>query len=308
MKLLLPSLMALNAIASTAEPSLAEARARIEKSYSPKISYSILDSEWSLYGCKIQKIQLNAKDPITSKIRHVDISLYKPRKGHNGSAVIVLPPTGGVNILDRGYANALCSQGITAAIVSGWSHQNEIDLNFDMHNRAALRALAAVRHTVELLDLFQYNSIGILGTSIGAVTSTLVLGFEPRVTAAALIAGGAHFTDIIATSDESGASKLRAARMKKFGYKNIEEYSQAVKKNVWIEPAQFITSSVNIDSLIISADKDSTVLSKYQLQLAKLLQTKNHIHRPGNHFQVIKDSFFYNKSDIVNFFKKSLKK
>lgn len=306
MNLIVPTLITLNTFAAAAAMPLTEARAKIEKSYHPEISYSILESEWSLYGCKIQKIQISGKDPVTSNMRNVNVSLYKPHNGSNGLAVMILPPTGGVNILDRGYANELCSQGVTAAIVSSWAHQDETSLDFEMHNNGALRALAAARHVVEFLDSSDYESIGILGTSIGAVAGTLVLGFEPRVTAAALIAGGAHFTDIITTSDESGAANLRKARMKKFGYRDLEEYSQAVKKNVWVEPANFIMSLKDIKSLVISADNDSTVLSEYQLELVSLLQTENHIHRSGNHLQVIKDSFCYNRNDITGFFMTAL--
>jgi hypothetical protein len=306
MRLIIPSLIALNTVTAVADISPIEARTKIEESYHPEISYNILESDWSLYGCKIQKIQISGKDPVTSETRDVNVSLYKPRKGSNGSVVMILPPTGGVNILDRGYANELCSLGITAAIVSSWRYQDETSLDFEMHNNGALRALAAARHVVEFLDSSEYKSIGVLGTSIGAVAGTLVLGFESRVTAAALIAGSANFTDIITTSDEKGAAQLRQARMKKFGYRNLEEYSQAVKKNVWVEPESFITSVEEIKSLVISADNDSTVLSEYQLELAELLQTDNHIHRSGNHLQVIKDSFCYNRNEITDFFVKAL--
>ncbi|MCB0407781.1 MAG: hypothetical protein KDD34_06220, partial [Bdellovibrionales bacterium] len=139
-----------------------------------------------------------------------------------------------------------------------------------------------------------------------AIAGTLALGFEPNITAATFIVGGSQFTDIIATSDESGAVRLREERMKAFKYKNLDEYKSAVKKNVWVEPAQFITPRESLKSFVISASADTTVLTKYQLDLVKQLHADKHIHLLGDHIQVVKNTFWNHRQKIVNYFKKNL--
>ncbi len=305
MNFLVSLFMTMNAVGASSPQSTLEAKVTIEESYYPDITYKSERDGWSLFGCRVEKVRLTGKDPVTFEDRHVDLSFYQSRNNSKERAVIILPPTGGVNILDRGYANEICSSGMTAVVVSGWAHQNETSLDYKMHNYGALRALAATRHTVEFLFQKNYKSIGLLGTSIGAVTGSLALGFESRISSAVLIAGGAHFTDIIVTSDESGATKLRERRMKAFGYESLDEYAEAVKSHVWVEPKNFLSASDDRETLVISADQDTTVLSEYQYALADLLQA-DHMRKQGDHLEVIKSSFWQNRSDIAGFFQESL--
>lgn len=282
---------------------LIEIRNRIEQSYTPEISFDQMGSERSLYGCSIEKIQLTGKDPITTADRQVHLSIYHPRRRSSQTAVLVMPPTGGVNILDRGYANEFCSNGLTAVIVSNWSYQNEFSLDYSMHNNGALRALAAIRHVVEYLTQNNFGSIGLLGTSIGAVAGSLALSFEPRITAAAFIAGAAEFREIITTSDETGAKKLRAERMKAYGIKDLAQYRQVIRDQVWIDPSDFLKHSEFQKTLVITADNDTTVLTSLQLQLVHTLQPVHHYSLGGDHLRVIKDSYWKHRGDILSFFK-----
>lgn len=300
MKLLLPPLIAVGSLAAAADSASIDA-AKIRQSFYPKIETKKLSSGWSLYGCPTEELEITGKDPVDLKKRSVKLSLYKARGKGRGRVVIILPPTGGVNILDQGYANSLCSNGISAAIISEWDHQDNVSLSFEMHNDGALRAVAATRHAVEYLTN-DHSSIGILGTSIGAVASSLVLSFEPRISSAAFIAGSARFADVVTYSDEAGASELRVNRMKKFGYKNIDEYRRAVQDSVWVDPIRFADQIGPIKSLVVSADADTTVPTEHQFELVELLKAEKHIRLKGNHLQVIKQTFCDYSREIVDFF------
>ncbi len=302
MNLIILSLLSLAPIMASAA-SMPNAAIEIERSYHPKIEIRKSGFGLSLYGCTVEKFRIIGQDPITHQDRTVTVSLYhSSSREESRRAVLILPPTGGVNVLDKGYANEFCSSGITTALISGWEHQNDASLEFNMHNNGALRALAASRHTVELLNKKGFSSIGILGTSIGAIAGMLVLEFEPRISSAALIVGSARFADVIAESDESGASALRKNRMKAFAFKSADDYRQALREKVWVEPSRFIGRLGRKDALIVSADADTTVPSAYQMELAQILNAKRHIRLQGNHLQVIKNAFFYHRSEITNFF------
>jgi hypothetical protein len=298
-------LAAMAPMITNATPSAALV-SEIERTYNSKIESQVIDSERSLFGCLIEKYQIIGHDPVTQKKRDVSVSMYRAgRVREKQNVVIILPPTGGVNILDRAYANELCSSGISVALISGWEHQNESSLDFSMHTNGALRALAAARHVIEFLQTEYPTSIGILGTSIGAIAGTLVMGFDTRVSSGVFIVGSARFADVIAESDETGASSLRLKRMKALGLNTVEEYRQAVRKAVVIEPSSFIGYTGKKRALVLSADADTTVASQYQFELADLLQAETHIRLRGNHLQGIKDSFWLHRKDILNFFLKA---
>lgn len=284
-------------------------RQDIEQTYNPHIESRLQNADWSFYGCRIQNIEIRGQDPISFETRKINISLYEAHPKHRGNserAVILLPPTGGVNVLDRGYANELCSSGITVALVSGWDHQNDVSLDINMHNRGAFRALAATRHVVEFLTSRNIHSIGVLGTSIGAITGALALGYEPRIKTAALIVGSARFADVITETSEQGAAKLRQERMKHYGFKNLEEYRAAVRGTIKIEPAYFMDEAKSKSTLLLTGDADITVPTNYQLEMVEALKPQNHIVLRGNHYQAIKSSFFWHRAEIVKFFKKNL--
>ena len=91
--------------------------------------------------------------------------------------------------------------------------------------------------------------------------------------------------------------------MKAFGYKNLEEYRQAVKSVIHIEPVDFMETAQNKTTLLITADADITVPTAYQLELLDILKPKIHLTLKGNHFDAIKSSFFRHRADVVAFFK-----
>lgn len=282
--------------------------AKIEQFYNPAIEFRQVSSSWSLYGCSIEEFQVLGQDPVTLERRTVNVSIYRAQGEREGQhTVIILPPTGGVNILDRGYANELCSSGLTVAMISQWEHQTEVSVDFSMHDNGALRAIAASRHVIEFLETQHPRAIGILGTSVGAIAGFLVLSIEPRISSAALIVGSARFADVIAESDETGASKLRQDRMKILGLKNRDEYRRAVRQNVNIEPSTLIGYTGMKPALVVSADADTTVPTEYQLELANLLQAEVHLQLRGNHRQAITETFCQHRGDIVNFFRRTLR-
>lgn len=274
----------------------------IQSSYNPAIEFYRTDTSRSLYGCRIEDFQIVGMDPVNQQKRKVNVSIYRSAGPGKKKMVVILPPTGGVNILDRGYANEMCSLGLTVALVSGWDHQGERSLDFNMHNNGALRALVATRHVIEFLQTEAPDSVGILGTSIGAVAGVLVMAFEPRVSSAALIVGSARFADIVADSDEAGTSSLRQQRMSHLGLHSREQYRDAVRASIKIDPALFMNQITKRPVLVVSADADTTVPSQHQYEMANWLQAEKHLQLRGDHRQVIKDSFFRYRKDIVGFF------
>ncbi len=221
--------------------------------YSAEIKIERRQSGWSLYGCNTENVEIYGLDPVNKTSRKISVNFYKSSLEKSRKAVIIVPPTGGVNILDQGYANKLCSNGISVALLNDWEHQLETSFDFKMHDNGALRYLSAIRHTIEFLEHRSLTSIGLLGTSIGAIGGALAFGVDERISAGAFIVGSGRFADVVAYSDEKGATQLRKLRMKQLNLKTIELYRDLLRKNITIEPSHFFnnvgwTAGVKLES------------------------------------------------------------
>lgn len=284
-----------------------EVLSQIERTYNPQIRVFSKGRGWSLYACSSEEMEIQGQDPVDGQLRRVHLTYYA---GYNKTkadpTVILLPPTGGVNLLDRGYANELCWAGVNVALISTWDHLDPQSVGLEIHDQGALRSLAAVRHTVEFLSHHGVTSIGLLGTSIGAISGNLALGYEPRISSAVLIVGSGRFADVITESTEQGAVALRKQRMKKYALKNLEDYRKLVHENVKTDPASFIHFSGNKRVMTVTADQDKTVPTPYQKELNRLLNPDLHLALSGDHVEVIKKAFFQQRHRIVNFLKKTL--
>jgi dienelactone hydrolase len=177
----------------------------------------------------------------------------------------------------------------------------------NMHDRGALRALAAVRHSIEFLKIRRPHQLGILGTSVGAITSALVTGYEPRISAAALIVGGAGMPEIISESDESHLSRLRDDRLKAYRIQNVETYRELLSQHIKIEPLDFINMSGKKDIWMMVGTKDLTVPTANQYKLAQAFGNAQVQTYADDHLNTIKYTAFQKTSAILSFFGSVLK-
>lgn len=283
----------------------------ISRTYDPGIKSVETDETTLLELCRRVNVELTAIDPVTKKPGKIRLTTFVRKlsesKAKDLKTVIVMPPTGGVNALDWGYAAHLCANGMRAAVITYWDYDtlNEIDMN--MHDRGALRALAAVRHVIEYLAPKRPKQLGMLGTSVGAISSALVTGYERRVSAAALIVGGAGMPEIIAKSTESHLSKLREERMAHYKFESVDAYQNALSQAVKIEPMDFVNYSGKKNIWMMVATKDDTVPTKNQWDLFKAYGSpQGSLQYPGDHLKTILRTSAVHPLTIVNYFKKVL--
>jgi hypothetical protein len=247
----------------------------------------------SVEPCAPAAVDLVGTDPITFRPRHVEVADYRPRAA-GGGAVLVIPPTGGENFLDRAYAADLCGDGIHAVILRRWEGDVRRDLDLGTYDRAELRLLAAAEHAIEYLQ--PAPSLGILGTSLGALGASLVLGYDARVKTGVLIVGGEHLSEIIAHTDEPGAAEVRRRQMRSYHLRGIGEYEAALRRAIRIEPADFTEFSGRKNVLLFLGTRDTTVPTKNQLELARSFSAPELSLYPGDHVQTIQHAFFLEES------------
>jgi dienelactone hydrolase len=283
----------------------------INRTYDPRISVTETEVTTLLEVCHRTNVELTAQDPVTLKPGKVKLTMFVRKfsedKAPDLKTVIVMPPTGGVNALDWSYAALLCSNNFRVAVITNWDFDTFNEIDMGMHDRGALRALAAVRHSIEYLKPRRPNQLGILGTSVGAISAALVTGFEPRVSAAALIVGGAGLSEIIAQSDESHLAALRKARMEHFKFESLGSYQSALSQNIKIEPLDFAGYSGPKKVWMMIATKDTTVPTANQWKLFKAFGSQSgSLTFGGNHLETILHTSAVNGLTIVGYFKSVL--
>jgi hypothetical protein len=287
----------------------AAALARLEESFAPAMTATQAAAGRSLTLCPLTDLELAVEDPVTRSPGRVRARVYEPLRQADrglGRTVLVLPPTGGENVLDQGYANTLCANGFRAVIVQSWFRQTEARLDMGMHDEGAVRALSAIRHVLDWLDPSRPTQVGILGTSVGALSSALALGFDARLGSAVLIVGGVGMPEIIAATTEKGGAALREARMKAFGLETQADYLAALRERVTIDPADFAGFSGRKNVLAFVGTNDLTVPTANQRRLVKDFAAESDEYA-GDHTQTILHTFAWKRGKIVEFFGRTLR-
>lgn len=223
---------------------------------------------------------------------------YTPMSPSN-KTIIILPPTGGVTLLERRYAAQLCQQKFNAIILAQWSGDNEHSLDLDIHQRLYDRAQRALKLLIDSLDS---TYIGLLGTSVGGIHASMAITHINRINSVFTIAAGAPVASIIVHSDQKVLAKAKRARMKQFDFRSEVDYEKALQQHIFWDIFNPQVPIENKSFGMIIATKDMTVPTPYQIKLKEFWQPSTVIQIPYGHISgILWSSFFYNK-EILSFF------
>ncbi|HXH31291.1 MAG TPA: acyl-CoA thioester hydrolase/BAAT C-terminal domain-containing protein [Bacteriovoracaceae bacterium] len=227
-------------------------------------------------------------------VAQVQSYIPQTHRGH----VIIVPPTGGTNVLDRSYARSLCAAGLSAHILSNWSGDDEFNLELEIHTRFYARANRAIRVVVNSFPPGDF--IGILGTSVGGIHAAIAASQLPRISTAFIITGGAHVPGIIAYSTQQAMRNAWEHRQKKYGFKNKQEYVTALEKVIELEPGDLSNSGKKLGLVI--GEQDHVVPTANQERLRSLWKPQKLIVYNFDHLPTIVLTWLFNSREVVSFF------
>ncbi|HEY8279700.1 MAG TPA: hypothetical protein VIH99_08755 [Bdellovibrionota bacterium] len=268
------------------------------------ISYKAGEPTHGFDGCVLTPVEITGADPVTGNPRKVKAVIYEPNRREATHTVLLMPPTGGENFMDRGYADTMCGKDFRVAILQRWDFDTQRDLDLGTFDRAALRTLAAAEHLLEYLR--PTKPVGILGTSLGALGASFIMSFDPRVQAGVLIVGGDNLDEIIAHSDESGVAQLRQKQMEKNGFRSVDEYQQAMKSAIRLHPSTFAGYSGPKNVKMYMGMADTTVPTKNQIDLQRALGNPSVVKFDGSHGATIFNTYMFEVDGVVSFLQQSL--
>lgn len=213
--------------------------------------------------------------------------------------IIIIPPTGGTNLLDKQYSNYFYKHEFNSIVLDHWSLDDEYNLDLEIHDRFYKRAFKAIELVINKLKL---TEVYLLGTSVGAIHATIATHKLSVVKKTFIIAGGAPISSIVVESDQKVLSNAKSKRYEMYNFKDDLEYDQMLNSSIELEPFNFSHSLDGKKLGMIIGNKDKTVPTKYQLQLKNHWKPSVEITIANDHFTSIVKSYLFHRKKILNFF------
>lgn len=233
---------------------------------------------------------------LVDSIFKVEVSRLGDREP-SPKSVIIMPPSGGSNLIDRSYARKFCQRGFDAYVMNRWSEDDEYDLDLEIHQRFYERGQRAIG---TLLKNLKSPFIGLLGTSVGAQHSLIAAGSFKKISAVFVIVGGVPIPDILAHSSQEILATARKARFAQFGLNSKEEYARAIDSVFFLDPLKRGRPQKKL-GMIISMN-DTMVPTRYQLKLKDFWKPQKVIISTHNHFFSIIFAWLFHSDEIVDHF------
>ncbi len=198
----------------------------------------------------------------------VYLRVFVPKKGTGPYPVVVVLHYWGANDqkIERSLAGDLARQGIASVLMTLPYHLERTPAGARSGERAILpdpkslvatmsQAALDVRRTVDFIvsrPEFDSNQIGIAGTSLGSIVSSLSFAVEPRLKCASFMLGGADLAHILWNS--SRVVKVREELRKK-GY--TESKLREELKDV--EPLRFLPTRESKPAFVVGGKFDTVL-------------------------------------------------
>ncbi len=283
-------------------------QALVDRTVDHGITYFHSVEKQSVQNCPQGRTFITGKEPWTGKPR--DITLNEYEAPGSTRAVIIMPPTGGENIIDNQWANVLCSKGIRAVIIRSFELFPEDGFNLNMYDIEALRSLAAIRQTAEYLQRTGTKSIGLLGTSLGALQGAFATMVDDRINVATFIVGGLGLGEIAAASQEPEQAKLRDIRMQAW-HLTQDQYTDKLRQAVHVDAVPYAdnpTLAQRKKVLSIVALKDTYVPTPNQMRLYHVWGDQQLITSDHDHVETVVKAALLHGAAVSDFFEQNLPK
>lgn len=214
--------------------------------------------------------------------------------------IVILPPTGGTNLIDRSYARFLCAEGFNVYILDKFTGYDEYNLDLDIHRRYYGRTQRAIDLIIG--EIPHNHALSILGTSVGALHAAIATGRIARIQKALIITGGADITGLIVDSDQEIMRVAREKRNQMFGFKTRDDYYNELKKHIVLDPLFFKENYPGKKISMVIAQKDTTVPAKYQNLLREISRPSRVLEMNDNHFWAIIKTWLFHRDFVLKSF------
>lgn len=258
--------------------------------------FLILFCSVNVIGCS--HLKRAEKLSISHEKFQVQTMVYKPNKPRN-KTVIIIPPTGGVNYIDRSYAKQLQKKGAEVIIVTSWSGDQENKTDLELHQRLHSRAMKAIGLVLQTIPTDQ--TISILGASLGGIYTSVAVELFDRIDKAFVIAAGVPIPEVIAVSTNSEMKELRNKRKKTMNFKTSKEYANAIHAVFNLDPLDLPNKHGDKKLGMIVLLKDKSVPTTNQLKLKEHWKPSYYKELNKSHFWGIVKTWWSYSDEVTDF-------
>lgn len=243
------------------------------------------------------------------EVVHEDFTVYftvrSSQEKISDRALIIMPPTGGSNYIDRSYAQLFCSAGYDTYIINGWTGMYAASADLHIHDVLYERGQYAIKLVSEYI---RSPFLGLLGTSVGGLHAAVAANNYERINAVFVIAAGAPITEVIVNSDQKEMQQLYDKRRKIYQFKSRQENLYALQKNFNFEPIGMSEKYLQKDLGMSIALEDKTVPTENQLKLKEYWKPTTVVTHASSHFWGILKTWLFDSKQILKFFDESADK
>lgn len=244
-------------------------------------------------SCEEENVVLKKND------MDIELSSFKTSE-KSERLIVILPPTGGVNFIDRNYAQHFCKKGMSTVIIKSWSENFEVRYDLSVHTDYYMNAQAAID---SVLNQHSDYKIGMLGTSLGSLHASISFARNDFIDSVFLIVGGGNLASMIARTDQEQTLKFKEIRFELYGFESEDEYEEALKPHI---PFEVLDMEIKREGrkigMSISYD-DVTVPTSNQIALKKKWNPDLLLDSNFNHTNTVLKTWLLNKRAITRFFK-----
>src|SRR5690606_31229816 len=128
----------------------------------------------------------------------------------------------------------------------------------DQNNRRAILSLRTIIDYIEGTPYFDSRKIGMIGSSLGGVTTSFMAGIEPqRISAFVIVVGGGNIPYTLSVSDNEKILELRRRRMAAEGLTDPEHYEDKLREILKFDPMYFASFAVR-DKIFMALSRSDT--------------------------------------------------
>ncbi len=245
-------------------------------------------------------------EPESTQFGSAEFQVQISRYGGQSSqkSLIIVPPTGRTNYIDKSYAEEFCSAGYDVYILDSWTGDVETTIELEIHQRFYGKAQTAI---TLVLDQIKSSYTGLLGTSVGGLHASIAASYQDRLQAVFVITTGIPIAEVVVNSDQEAMVKLKKERQKRYGFSTTQENILALGKAFTWEPQQLSEKYKEKDLGMSIALNDGTVPTENQIKLQDYWKPKKVITFSSNHFWGIIKTWLFSRDEVLEFFEESVK-
>ena len=263
--------------------------------------------EWKEYkkesytslGCTIETRWFTGWDPATQKASGREVHIFRPENPGKDRPVILLPPTGGMNFLDRQMGKYFCSRNVTFYILAQFDGFADKDYDLRRHDRQIRGNTAALKELIQWI----HQPVNLMGASLGALYAAAAMGADPQIEKVVLTVGGVDLAGILTDSQLESVTVQKINRKEIYHLTSDADYLQLMKKSIHYDPGIFLSEEKNSERfLLFLSSEDTDVPTPYQKSLAEQLPKAKKTYFEAGHLWTVIRTYLFHREEIFNFF------